>query len=92
MSGTDASPSPRCLTSSPLERVLKVHVAGGYYLDAHVGAPDDELLVLTASVIPRLPNLRAVRYEAVPESLEFDYRSGPGGYPVTRQTRCRSQG
>ena len=44
--------------------------ASAYYLDAHVGAPDEELLALAASVIPRLPNLRAVLYEAVsPESL-----------------------
>ena len=62
------------LDELPLERVLEVHVAGGfeaggYYLDAHVGAPDEELLALTASVLPRLPNLRAVMYEAVPESL-----------------------
>ena len=67
-------PVSEVLDELPLERVLEVHVAGGfeaggYYLDAHVGAPDDELLALTASVIPRLPNLRAVMYEAVPESL-----------------------
>jgi uncharacterized protein len=67
-------PVSEVLDELPLERVLEVHVAGGfeaggYYLDAHVGAPDEELLALTASVIPRLPNLRAVLYEAVPESL-----------------------
>jgi uncharacterized protein len=67
-------PVSEVLDELPLERVLEVHVAGGfeaggYYLDAHVGAPDEELLALTASVIPRLPNLRAVMYEAVPESL-----------------------
>jgi len=57
-----------------LERVLEVHVAGGfelggYYLDAHVGGPDDELLALTAAVLPRLPSVRAVLFEVVPESL-----------------------
>lgn len=67
-------PVSEVLDELPLERVLEVHVAGGfeaggYYLDAHVGAPDDELLALTASVIQRLPNVRAVMYEAVPESL-----------------------
>ena len=67
-------PVSEVLDELPLERVLEVHVAGGfeaggYYLDAHVGAPDEELLALTASVLPRLPNLRAVMYEAVPESL-----------------------
>jgi uncharacterized protein len=67
-------PVSEVLDELPLERVLEVHVAGGfeaggYYLDAHVGAPDEELLALTACVIPRLPNVRAVLYEAVPESL-----------------------
>ena len=58
----------------PLERVLEVHVAGGfrfdgYYLDAHVGGPDGELLALLTEVLPRLPNVRAVTFEAMPESL-----------------------
>lgn len=62
------------LSDLPLERVLEVHVAGGfefdgYYLDAHVGAPDRESLILLADVLPRLPNVRAVTFEAVPESL-----------------------
>jgi uncharacterized protein (UPF0276 family) len=62
------------LAELPLERVLEVHVAGGfsvagYYLDAHIGRPDGELLALVADVLPRLPNLRALVYEAVPESL-----------------------
>jgi uncharacterized protein len=58
----------------PLERVLEIHVAGGfsfdgYYLDAHIGGPDGELLALLADVLPRLPNVRAVTFEAEPESL-----------------------
>ena len=62
------------LSELPLERVLEVHVAGGfefdgYYLDAHVGGPDRELLILLADVLPRLPNVRAVTFEALPESL-----------------------
>jgi uncharacterized protein len=62
------------LSELPLERVLEVHVAGGfrsdgYYLDAHVGGPDGELLALLADVLPRLPNVRAVIFEAVPEAL-----------------------
>jgi uncharacterized protein (UPF0276 family) len=74
-------PVAEVLGELPLERVLEVHVAGGfeaggYYLDAHVGAPDDELLALTASVLPRLPNVRAVLFEAVPESLAI---LGAGG-------------
>jgi uncharacterized protein (UPF0276 family) len=62
------------LSELPLERVLEVHVAGGfeldgYYLDAHVGGPDRELLILLADILPRLPNVRAVTFEALPESL-----------------------
>jgi len=62
------------LDELPLDRVLEIHVAGGftlndYYLDAHIGGPDAELLALTSAVIPRLPNLRAVIFEAVPESM-----------------------
>ena len=62
------------LAQLPLERVWEVHLAGGYetggfYLDAHVGAIDPELLALAAEVVPTLPNVRAVVYEAVPASL-----------------------
>jgi uncharacterized protein (UPF0276 family) len=62
------------LAELPLDRVLEVHLAGGFeargfWLDAHHGPPDDELLALAARVLPRLPNLRALIWEAVPESL-----------------------
>jgi uncharacterized protein (UPF0276 family) len=62
------------LAELPLERVLEVHLAGGfeldgYYLDAHVGGPDSELIALAAEVLPRLPNLRALLFEAMPQSL-----------------------
>jgi uncharacterized protein len=62
------------LSELPLERVLEIHVAGGfrfggYYLDAHIGGPDGELLALLTEVLPRLPNVRAVTFEAMPESL-----------------------
>ena len=62
------------LAAVPLERVWEVHLAGGfeangYYLDAHVGPIDPELLELAAHVLPRLPSVRAVIYEAVPVSL-----------------------
>ncbi len=62
------------LSELPLERVLEVHVAGGfefdgYYLDAHIGGPDRDSLILLADVLPRLPNVRAVTFEALPESL-----------------------
>ena len=62
------------LAELPLDRVLEVHLAGGFeargfWLDAHHGPPDEELLALAARVLPRLPNLRALIWEAVPESL-----------------------
>lgn len=62
------------LSELPLDRVWEIHVAGGfelnsYYLDAHVGGPDLELLTLLEAVIPRLSNLRVVVFEAVPESM-----------------------
>ena len=62
------------LAQLPLDRVWEVHLAGGFetggfYLDAHVGAIDPELLELAAQVVPTLPAVRAVIYEAVPASL-----------------------
>lgn len=62
------------LSLIPLDRVWEVHLAGGfetdgYYLDAHVGPIDPELLALAARVVPTLPRVRAVVYEAVPASL-----------------------
>lgn len=58
----------------PLERVLELHLAGGfevggYYLDAHSGRVSAELLEIAARVLPRLENLRAVVYETLPEDL-----------------------
>jgi uncharacterized protein (UPF0276 family) len=67
-------PVAEFLEALPLDRVWEMHLAGGfetngYYLDAHVGPIDPALLDLAASVVPRLPRLRAVIYEAVPVSL-----------------------
>jgi uncharacterized protein len=67
-------PVAEVLDELPLDRVLEVHLAGGfeaggYYLDAHAGPPAGELLDLAASVMPRLPNVRAVIFEAVPEAV-----------------------
>jgi uncharacterized protein (UPF0276 family) len=58
----------------PLERVLEVHLAGGsieagYYLDAHDGPVADDLLARAAEVLPMLPNIRAVIFEATPEAV-----------------------
>jgi len=64
-------PVQELLASLPLERVLEVHVAGGfefggYYLDAHSGACDDELVDLLSRTLPLLPEVRAVVFEAMP--------------------------
>jgi uncharacterized protein len=57
-----------------LERVWEVHLAGGfelegYHLDAHVGPVAEPLLQIAQQVVPRLPNVRALMFEAVPESV-----------------------
>jgi uncharacterized protein len=62
------------LDEIPLERVWEVHLAGGHYLDglyldAHCGPVAAQLLDLARTVIPRLPRLRAILFEAVPESV-----------------------
>jgi hypothetical protein len=62
------------IAALPLERVWEVHLAGGFetsgfYLDAHVGPIDPELLALAAKIVPRLPHVRALVYEAIPISL-----------------------
>ena len=58
----------------PRERVLEVHLAGGsieagYYLDAHDGPVADDLLAIAADVLPTLPNVRAVIFEATPDAV-----------------------
>lgn len=67
-------PLEALLDELPLERVWEVHVAGGeqrngLWLDAHSGLVDTELLGITAAVVPRLPGLRAITFEIVPEYL-----------------------
>jgi uncharacterized protein (UPF0276 family) len=69
------------LAEIPLDRVWEVHLAGGHfldglYLDAHIGAVSAPLLELAASVIPTLPRVRAIMFEAVPESIA---QLGPDG-------------
>ena len=62
------------LDAIPFHRVWEVHVAGGhlhrgFYLDAHHGLVSRELRLLAEHVVPRLPNLRAIVFEAHPDSL-----------------------
>jgi uncharacterized protein (UPF0276 family) len=58
----------------PLDRVWEVHLAGGFefeglHLDAHVGPVAEPLLQIARRVVPRLRNVRALMFEAVPESV-----------------------
>lgn len=58
----------------PLERVLEVHLAGGfeldgYWLDGHTGPVPPELLALSEEILPNLPNLRAVIFEVLAPSV-----------------------
>jgi uncharacterized protein (UPF0276 family) len=52
----------------PLDRVWEIHLAGGsdhrgYWLDAHSGGMPQELFDLAATVVRRLPNLKALIFE-----------------------------
>jgi uncharacterized protein (UPF0276 family) len=67
-------PLERVIDALPLDRVWEVHLAGGQlhrgvYLDAHRGLVDPELLAIAARIVPRLPALRAIVLEAIPDSL-----------------------
>jgi uncharacterized protein len=58
----------------PLERVWEIHLAGGeseggLYLDAHAGLVEPELMEMAADLVPRLPNLRAINFEIMPERV-----------------------
>lgn len=58
----------------PLERVWEIHVAGGqtmdgYTLDSHSDLTPEAVLDLAARVVPRLPNLRALIFEILPDWL-----------------------
>jgi len=65
-------------------RVREIHLAGGfeyqgYWLDAHSGLVPDEVLALARKVTPRLPKLRAIHIEILPQfipSLDLDALRG----------------
>lgn len=59
----------------PLDRVWEVHLAGGFerrgfWLDAHSGDIPPEVIAIADEVLPRLPALRAVVYEVMPEFVD----------------------
>jgi uncharacterized protein (UPF0276 family) len=67
-------PLAEFLDELPLERVIELHLAGGewhqgYWLDAHSGLAEPELLALAAELVPRLPNLRAITFEMMDEAF-----------------------
>jgi uncharacterized protein (UPF0276 family) len=58
----------------PLERVWELHFAGGereggFYVDAHSGLAERELMDIAAALIPKLPQLRAIIFEIMPERV-----------------------
>ncbi|MDQ6944059.1 MAG: DUF692 domain-containing protein [Candidatus Eremiobacteraeota bacterium] len=68
------APLEQVVDALPLDRVWEVHLAGGQmhrgaYLDAHRGLVDPELMTIAARIVPRLPALRAIVLEAIPDSL-----------------------
>jgi uncharacterized protein (UPF0276 family) len=59
----------------PLERVWELHLAGGereagFYVDAHSGLVEPELMEIAAALIPRLSQLRAIIFEIMPERVQ----------------------
>ena len=62
------------LDELPLERICEVHLAGGqrhdgFLLDAHSGLVEPALAALAFDVVARLPALRAVTFEIMPDYL-----------------------
>ncbi|OEJ62265.1 hypothetical protein BGM19_33850 [Streptomyces agglomeratus] len=62
------------IAALPLDRVWEVHLAGGldhrgYWLDAHHGLPDEDLMALAERTLPLLPALRAVLFEVTPSAV-----------------------
>lgn len=79
------------LARLPLERVWEVHLAGiefahGHWLDAHSGAIDPELAGIAAEIIPALPNLGAIIFEAAPDRIS---RFGPTAFLHEMETLHR---
>lgn len=65
-------PIGETLASLPLERVWEIHLAGGdsyqgHWLDAHSGTVPEALLELCFEWVPRMPNLKAIIFEIIPD-------------------------
>lgn len=64
----------------PLHRVWEIHVAGGesdrgFWLDAHSGLVEPDLIAILAEIVPHLPSLGAIIFEIMPD------RVAPTGLP-----------
>lgn len=58
----------------PLERVWELHLAGGesergFYVDAHSGLVEPELMEIASALVPRLPCLEAITFEIMPDRV-----------------------
>jgi uncharacterized protein len=76
----------------PLDRVIEVHLAGGqdfdgYWVDAHSDIIPPALIDLAERVIPRLPNLKAIVYEVMPEYVAANGISNRRLFDQFRQLR-----
>jgi len=63
------------LNALPLERVWEIHLANGqehkgYWLDSHSGLPPEALFEILEKALPRLPSLRAILFEIIPEYID----------------------
>jgi hypothetical protein len=62
------------LSEIPLDRVWEIHLAGGksfneFWLDAHSGLVPSQVMELAEEIIPRLPNLKALIFEIMPDYI-----------------------
>jgi uncharacterized protein (UPF0276 family) len=61
--------------SIPLDRVWEIHLAGGHeaaglWMDAHCGLVEPALMDILEEIVPRLPALRAIMFEIMPDYIE----------------------
>jgi uncharacterized protein (UPF0276 family) len=61
--------------SIPLDRVWEIHLAGGQeaaglWLDAHCGLVEPALMDILEEIVPRLPALRAIMFEIMPDYID----------------------
>jgi uncharacterized protein (UPF0276 family) len=62
------------LDAIPLERVWEIHLAGGasqngFWLDAHSGLVEPDLMDILMALLPRLPRVGAITFEIIPDYI-----------------------